>query len=76
MSGIFIQIICQLYEQLRIGKIVIKQEDQSIQNNLSLSDVSLAFHIQLICLPISISTLFIEIIHLMLKIVTSKFTLK
>ena len=46
--------------QLNNIKIPIKQEDGSIENHLTLNQVSIAFYILLCCLPLSIVTLLFE----------------
>ena len=53
-------------------KIPTKQEDGSIENHLTLNQVSTAFYILLCCLALSIVTLFIEIFYIKLRIFKSK----
>ena len=54
--------------QLSNIKIPIKQEDGSIEDHLTLNQVSTSFYIILCCLPLSIVTLLIEFFCFKLKL--------
>ena len=57
-----------MYWKQKLSHIKIKVEDDSIQNNLTLSHISFAFDILLCCLPFTIATLFIEIFSFFYKL--------
>lgn len=54
-------------EQLGNIKVINKQENESIHNNLKLNQISIAFYILMFSLPFLLATLLIEIIYFMLK---------
>lgn len=54
-------------QQLGHIKVRNKQENESIENNLKLSQISIAFYTLIFNLPFLIATLLIEIIYFMLK---------
>ena len=58
--------------QLSNIKIPIEQEDRSIEDHLTLNQISTAFYIFLCCFPLSIVTLLIEIFCIKLKMAKNK----
>ena len=55
----------QVYWAQQLGNLKVrnKQENESIENNLKLSQISIAFYILMFSLPFLIATLLIEIIY-------------